>query len=141
MRLAAARLAAIDLATEQRTSSGAEHGAGGAFTTRIDRASGQGAGSGADDQPGRTVRATAVIAAVLALPVPRATIAGVLARLIGLLGALAVGRRPGRRIGEHRCGGNGKAERGNGENGFIHGSTVPGLFMPGLHRPACRNRS
>src|SRR5690606_35844406 len=108
LRLAAANLAAGDLAAEQRAGGSAEDGACRPLAARVDRAARQRAGGCANDEAGRAVRALAVIAAVVTPPVTDAVTGGVVT--LGVVRALAVRRRPPRRVGRGR-------ERGKREAG------------------------
>src|SRR3546814_16907493 len=80
-----------------------------------------------DDEPGRPIVAAAVITAVVAAPdaivarqAPRLIIASIAVIERAILGALAVRRSPGRRVGPGRSGRHGDGGKNRGGAKFLH---------------------
>lgn len=124
---AAFQFAAIDSPPEQPAAGRADDRADRAITPAIEFAPDERTDGGANDQSGRAILAAAVVAAILAPP--NAIIVRNAARLViapisvieaTILGALAVRRRPGRRIRQRRAGGNGERSEDRSGDIFLH---------------------
>lgn len=100
--LAAARRALGNFIADQGTGGSAKDSAGNALTAGINRAAQQRADGGTDQQADGAIAAAAVIAAIVTLPVADAVIGAAIGD-VAVLGAIAMGRGPARRIGESRA--------------------------------------
>ena len=118
---AAARSAALDSPAQQRAACRTQNGANRAVTAIVDAAADQRTGDAADQDAGGAVRAAALVAAVVTLPIADAIVGTVIALRLVVAAVMAAVTTPAAIvIGEGGCSGQGYCGQSRRQDCLVH---------------------